>query len=309
MSETIALDAAEFLDRLEDQLAWLAVAGSVVHDYVRRTRLTFFTEHFRCAEPWLSLGGEETAKFVFDGVPCVRQGAGRKGILESLPRERKGDLLRRVLQALRRPLRFAEIREEPALRTPLLGDLFLHSVGLLPSSDVARRGPSKGMRRLWHQYISIATDRPPTDRDVLTYATALRADSGEIINEQTGRPDAETLLDGLIWSAIGQGRREQEWTVEISLSRERTGLAIGTDAVGARDLLKSLGRTPNRRALVHWVRAHYRRKRDGVEATFVREHLRGTQLAMASHLFATVRPSVVDIDRACNGKRFDVEAS
>lgn len=105
--------------------------------------------------------------------------------------------------------------------------------------------------------------------------------------------------------------RRDEWTVEVSLAKERTGVGIPTDAEGAREFINMLragdSTTRGRKSsLVHWVSAHMRQRGDKQEPHLVREHLRGRQTLSAGRYTVKIWPSRSDIERACNGGRFDL---
>lgn len=109
-----------------------------------------------------------------------------------------------------------------------------------------------------------------------------------------------------------QFRRRYHWEVEFSLRRGFFGIAIPTDDVGARELLR-LRDTPlrgRRRALVHWVRSHRRSvgHTDTARLVDVRAHLRGDAWCAIEGLQCRIHPSRLDIDRAINGRRF-IEAA
>lgn len=306
----IDIDASEFLDRIEEQLSWLAVAGSCVNEYQEHgERISkgtwFFTEHFRCANPWISLGGDDSACLEFDGG-LDAQVAVKVKSLDHLDRAQLLRLFASMYGELRRPLRHADVREGRSLDGVNPKAHFLCSVAALSTRDNFKRGPLRGMSRIWIQGIELVSDRPPSRECVSVEDYGLRQDRKEILNPDTGRPERDpTLVKALIMAVADQLRSEERWRVELSMSKGRTGLAIETDAVGARDLVKSMRREPSRRALVHWVRSHYRQRRGGGDASLVREHLRGSQFAVTGHLHATIWPSTADIDRASNGGRFE----
>lgn len=308
----IALDAQEFLDRVEEQLAWLAIAGSCVTDYQdherRRTkRTTFFTEHFRCAAPWVSLGGGDSAALDFsEGLGAE---VGSKLETSHLERGELALLMSDMLGRLRRPLRQAEVREGVSFDGSKEDSYLLSSIAMLPPRDNVHAGPARGMRRIWFQDIALGASDAPSRNDIAVSSIAIRHDKRELLDGVDARPVEREYLHRVMRVAADQSCQEEQWTVELSLSKERTGLAIPTDGAGARDLLASMGRVANRKALVHWVKAHYRRKRGAGDPSLVRAHLRGTQFAITQHLYATVRPSIVDIDLACNGRRFDLDAA
>lgn len=105
-------------------------------------------------------------------------------------------------------------------------------------------------------------------------------------------------------------KRIDKWDIELCLSRDRTGVALSTDAVGAKEFIKEVCRESgavgrSREAIVHWVREHMRRSRkEGADPHLVRAHLRGKQVLRAGDYHVRIYPSRQDIDRAINGKRF-----
>ena len=292
----VLLSAAEVVDLVEEQLSWLAVADECVHDFREVTRSPFFVDHFQSAEPWVSLGGEDAGTIEADGVTA----GGPIDSIKALQNVRPEDFLRvaaTFLRDLRRPFRVARIDE-------VTDGYNMSSFALLPKAQSIKSGPLRGWRNLWAQTVVLKRDQPPSAGSVSVTPFAMRPDLGDVRHVNGSRLDPG-VQRGLAFLAADQCVRESAWLVELSLSPERTGVALQTDAVGARSLLESLGRNADRKALVHWVREHYRKRRAGSDKTLVRAHLRGTQVAVTRHFFATVRPSVVDIDRACNGKRFE----
>lgn len=143
--------------------------------------------------------------------------------------------------------------------------------------------------------------------------------NGTLWDIHTRRPlDMRTTLNGGsgpvfladIFNGWGlQMARRSEWTVELSLGPKRTGVGLPTDAVGARDFLNRLrgneSRAGRKASMVHWVSEHMRRSRGSGDEHLVRAHLRGRQTLQAGQFTARIWPSRVDIDLACNGKRFD----
>jgi hypothetical protein len=97
--------------------------------------------------------------------------------------------------------------------------------------------------------------------------------------------------------------RELGWRVALGYG-EAPRLSFATDPVGVREVfrLRDIPEGRSRRdALCHWVREHWRQKReapDGAEATKVREHLRGAREFTWNGLRCTIRPSAVDLERA-----------
>lgn len=299
----IKIDASEFLDRVEDQLTWMAVAGEAAEEvnarYKARTgdaRNVFLPSHFRCLVPWVDVGLGESGSLEWGADGLSVAGSCDVRSLLDVPAAELRRLLRDALCRLARPLRYAEIFERS-------GGYGLRSSAVMAGRNRVSKGPAAGMRRVWLQEIdpTAANDGALTASDA-----ALRPDNGGLVDTRTGRPiHDEGLMKGLIVDCYTQISDESFWNVELSLSAQRSGIGLRTDAAGARDLLSALGRQANRQALVHWVRAHARRARGAGDPSMVRAHLRGTQFALAKHLFATVWPSTEDIDRACNGARFE----
>lgn len=107
----------------------------------------------------------------------------------------------------------------------------------------------------------------------------------EIINLKLARGVALTL--------------EYCWSVHVG---ERDGLRISlqTDSVGARALLATRDVSPGerRKALLHWVNAHWRKnRRDDGDPAWVKAHLRGEEACSWSGLPCFVKPSASDIRR------------
>lgn len=104
-----------------------------------------------------------------------------------------------------------------------------------------------------------------------------------------------------------QFERRYDWTIEVALSPDRTGVGLATDRDGAADFLAHREKTNGRRlALVHWVREHYRRgRRDDGDLVKVRDHLRGRTECRWGGYHCRVYPSRYDMERACNRPLFE----
>jgi hypothetical protein len=101
--------------------------------------------------------------------------------------------------------------------------------------------------------------------------------------------------------------QEQSWQVylkETEVDQERIGLTLSTDPVGARavfklrDLQEGEGR---RKALIHWVRSHNRRRSTGnheAALTMVRQHLRGEMNFTWRGFECRIVPSFADQEAA-----------
>lgn len=72
-------------------------------------------------------------------------------------------------------------------------------------------------------------------------------------------------------------QRQFEWHTQISYN-DGPSVSFATDPIGVREVfaLRDLGESKRRAALLHWVSAHWRQKRDG-DLTEVRKHLRGSR--------------------------------
>jgi hypothetical protein len=122
----------------------------------------------------------------------------------------------------------------------------------------------------------------------------------EIYSEQ------EALTDAI----IGMSNRLTHWTVELALSKCRTGIGLDTDAIGARELgnmLRAADTSEGRRkSLIHWVDEHMRRRRAmDEEATIkVRAHFRGQNNFDAGRYHVRIYPSDAEVRKSSNGARF-----
>ena len=116
----------------------------------------------------------------------------------------------------------------------------------------------------------------------------------------SGKPIDTYLRSELGMAFAGAFRRRYEWNVEFSLSPGRHGICLPTDVVGADSLLRlrDVAESGRRKALVHWVRSHLRRRRREDGTSLVREHLRGALTARVGHLHARIWPSTFDLERA-----------
>jgi hypothetical protein len=92
------------------------------------------------------------------------------------------------------------------------------------------------------------------------------------------------------------------WRVELGLQGVESTIALQTDAIGAReafrlrDVPKGSGR---RAALRHWVREHWRQRRES-DPSLVRSHLRGAERFTWAGLDCRIVPSSVDALRAAS---------
>lgn len=92
--------------------------------------------------------------------------------------------------------------------------------------------------------------------------------------------------------------REYCWHVDVGRP-DGMRISLDTDAEGARALLRQRDVAPGerRRALVHWVQAHHRKRRTSDDLSWVRAHLRGEDDASWAGIPVRVRPSAYDLRR------------
>jgi len=104
--------------------------------------------------------------------------------------------------------------------------------------------------------------------------------------------------------------RQDSWTVELALGEKRTGVGLQTDGIGARELANMLRGADTiagrRKTLLHWVNDHMRRQRklDDEATVKVRAHFRGQNSLKAGRYAIRIWPSSTAIDASCNGRRF-----
>ncbi len=91
---------------------------------------------------------------------------------------------------------------------------------------------------------------------------------------------------------------EYAWHVDVG-RRDGLRVALVTDAEGARAMLRQRDVAPGerRKALVHWVQAHHRKRRVSDDVSWVRAHLRGEEDASWAGIPVRVRPSSYDLRR------------
>lgn len=343
----IKLDAHEIVDVVEEQLSWLAIAStqeghSYVCDDFRRAEATISLG--KNSYGLLDVDGVEA----FDASAWMGQTQDDR-VAQNIVAWRKGkDVALRAMPILGERMRFAEVVQcdplEPTeawcgaakgLRpsdyaeedgvgrayTSLVGVCYkLRSIGVCTKSDsdrILRGTATRGLRAVVVQeVVAFADGRSASDSIPL----ALHPDGG--LRYSSGRriDEAKELLEiGAPmhpWSQwfheyiLHQFQRRPFWTVELALSKDRTGVGLTTDAEGARAIVKALGRdqtrSGRRASLVHWVKEHYRRQRGSAELSVVRGHLRGAVSCEAGGMWATIYPSRIDVEAASNRARFEV---
>lgn len=170
-----------------------------------------------------------------------------------------------------------------------------------------RAAPRYRLGACVYGHVSLEVERK-TGR-IVRHRLELATKHGSTYLDHLGRPNA-TLEHWIEAALFEQWHRRYRWQIEVAFSKHRTGVALDTDAEGARAFLslRDKGPTGRRDPLVHWVRQHYRRRRrasDEVSLSLVREHLRGKVMCAFGGLTCRVWPSRLDIERASNGARFD----
>lgn len=337
----LPLDATEVVDLVEDQLSWLASASEGLHELrnARRGAAQYYGDDFRRAQPFVKMLSQ-TAVLSADGLDAAVSAPATRLAKWSAMLPKLGERMRFATIRQRNPAEevAAWVTDGYELRAhdyvyadgqsfdfvTLRGvEYTLESVAIRSKKDSDRllRGlPVHGCLVVTFQTVTCMHD----GRVSLGIHDQAMSPGGFLVAPDTGlsldfiaknKWDTPVHPDSVAFgSAIGhQYVRRGVWEVELSLSKDRTGIALATDAVGARALVRALEastvtRTGRRQALLHWVREHYRRGRTGGESSFVRAHLRGSRQYDAGGIFATIYPSRDDIERACNGHMFDTES-
>jgi hypothetical protein len=156
--------------------------------------------------------------------------------------------------------------------------------------------------------------------EIVEYTNALydaqmaKADTYKVLMGSTGNlewhclntdvaenPDVDEMNSFIIQTSLGiQFTRRYQWTVELALGTYGSML-VPTDPTGARDVFKFRdipSGSERRKALRHWVREHYRKRRvDEGDEIKVREHMRGATEFGWHDLNCRIRPSQFDIER------------
>lgn len=106
--------------------------------------------------------------------------------------------------------------------------------------------------------------------------------------------------DRINMAQSGALTKRYEWSVQFSLDGSHP-IEFVTDAFGAREIFADRDKPETgdrRRALRHWVRAHYRKKRTSEEdAARIRAHLRGATLFDWRGFRCTLCPSQFDLEQ------------
>lgn len=350
-TQRIKLDAQELVDLVEEQLAWLAVASTEKHTFMwddfRRAEATISLGK-NCVGQLDVDGVEANDQSDFMALPAeVRIEKNRNDWKQSggvaLPLiPHLGERMRYAQLIQCNPKDPTEIwcgtasgltpddyayedaKDRGFAYTEAFGvEYKLRSIGLCSKKDSAyylRNKPTSGMQAVIFQEVLALQDGRSAS---LPTIVAMHPD-GRLLDVSTAKPidtaaEAHSeLIDMHPWShyfhefIAYQFLRRPQWTVELSLTKGRTGVGLTTDAEGARSIVNMLGREETRagrrKALVHWVKEHYRKRRSTGDPSVVRAHMRGVSGCAAGGLWASIWPARDDIERASNGKRFEQEA-
>jgi hypothetical protein len=323
----IQLDAKEILDHVDDMLAWEAIAS--------QAELDFEWSHLLCAQPLLRLGDGAIGQLVPAGLQAEDRGVITPA--EAGARNRDDfEWFRNVLPTfLEQPeftgMRYAKIVEcEASKGTPAgtgvqavtsagdnVPDLVTADMGAFTNvryhiesvGEVARQnaklwirigGLPQVARVFRHQHIFAFVDgRARSNYHMFAYwnrrfftlnkkPLAIRMEDGHEFH-----PSLLAMGEAL-GETIGRATR---WEVELSLGHKRTGIALQTDAIGAREFVNMVRKgdssSGRRKAIVHWVNAHMRRVRstDEKASIEVRGHLRGMSALNAGRYWARIYPA------------------
>lgn len=312
----ITVDAQELVETVEERLAWLAIADQSTKLYdpndIRRAECV--VDIGRGTYGRLSVGKVSTAPLSF-----VRPNTGIEGLKGTYSKE-----IAAALPRLGQRMRFAMMHESSDAhgcnrweslysadqrRQP--PKFWLKSCGVMTSTEsahfyVKHRRPdyiSRATTVVLFQELSIMPDGSVSRMLV----DAALTKEGQLLDPRSAAPLNALVHSDLLFFTALQFLRRQYWVIELSMTRDRTGIGLETDATGAREFTRMLGREQTRngrrKSLVHWVNEHYRANRSG-STSLVRAHLRGTTHVRAGDFFAAVTPSRVDVERACNGSRY-----
>jgi hypothetical protein len=290
----IAVSPAEMLDMIEEQLAWLAIMSeSVSGDY--------FIEDLGFASPIVSLGDRAAGTLMPGKLVAVEW--------TDEERVRNGPSMRSSAMAVLPKL---GARPRSAAFSLDGGTWSLRSTSLVPKKEAATwsSGAARGLPMVRYQNLQVNTSAG--DSNSLYCMMALAPNGKCLHRDGTPMPSrsdgTNAMAESFFSDVLFEYNRRSSWLVEFSLSSRRTGVALETDASGARSLISDIGRSSSRRSnMVHWVSEHYRKSRgEDADPSFVRAHLRGAnKVQLACGMFATIAPSRQAIELACNGKRFD----
>ena len=338
--QSISVGSDEIVERVEDMTAWLAIASEKTNTL--RKDMVFQMEHFYAAEPIISLGDGDIGWLRPNSVDAITPDTitteePKVDIVPEAFTKYVGDMLSNRGDA---PFGYGSAMMECVPGDKVLGLAFtgdmvrpsdlrsgsvndpvhiisnakwqLMSVGVLPKSGAGWYKKKYNLPVLAPiviaQSVTILEDGRALCGAVPYWWT------GRLMDVTTKKPafhgKRSTFLHSLAPAVINYAKRQDNWTVELALSENRTGVGLPTDAHGAKEFLNTLSKagdsnSSRRKALVHWVSGHMRQSRSGGDPHFVRDHLRGKQtFKINSTTFVRIYPSRTDISKACNGARF-----
>lgn len=337
----IAVDPKEVVERVDDMLAWLAIASE--GRYAAAEADSPFGESGRC--PWLQsaymraipsihLGGWDVGELGPGHVVCDEEDEAEPWD-ETDARATLQGILRDPFHLGERPCvsmisqstgltNFCDSTFVVAGDKPVGQSVFHHRDTTYRLAGFAKVAASDRLPFHWPGLNAVRRQRLYVFQSVTAFKDGtsafelipLVADGDRLlVPHQKGlgymrgglQESVEAAITYMVWR---QKQRLSEWTVELALSGDRSGVGLQTDAGGAlafaAALRRSVGSAESRVVLAHWVSEHMRRRRkSGADPSLVRAHLRGRQVLRAGHYHVRIYPSRVDINRACNGVRFD----
>lgn len=318
-------DPSEVADRIEEHLAWMAVAGEAqVPDNVGIEMPHLFRAYPCLVDTNLSdipFDAKQLQKEVLQRLSTADQKLGRQAILAEY---QTGETLRSLVgsvneEVLGHPLKCCIYQPNTtAFRDGMPSDVW-QSVGVLVGSSykhinnlLHRPGGKLLLVQLVvydHKTAKLSNkwravqELGPNRYRVVPYPR----EKGVVPKSEVER--CTKLVDGAYALSL---RRRYDWEVEFALTKERTGLVITTDAEGVREMLASRAKAPRgrRAALVHWVREHWRKSHRTAPSsdtgeTLVRSHMRGRVECEYGGMYCRIYPSQYDLDRASNGEKFE----
>jgi hypothetical protein len=336
----IRLDPLELVDRVDEMLAWLAIASQSNAHYVK--------SHFMRADPVVSLGGDRYGELMPNSVTIIEEGEDE---LYS-DREWNKNALTNWLSftprvAYARLVESSDSLEEHPVLMQTGNDGAGDAVEDLELVDEYGSPSYIGVR---YALSSVGDESKQTQRLIASRAglpqtaRVFRTQDYHVFEDGRGRchtgffaawngkfydlrkrplgfaangdagnmfsPELLSLTNALADAFV----RDTSWTVELSLSKDRTGVGLRTDAIGAREIVNVLRAADSsagrRKSIVHWVSEHMRKRRrlDPSAAVQVAAHLRGVSGLNAGRYHVRVWPATSAIRQAKNGKRYDLEA-
>jgi hypothetical protein len=328
--DDLVLDAQEVMDHVDEMLAWQAIASesAVVYEH----------SHYYRAVPMIDVGGHNLAMLTTQAARCLedqpeddrkadnaRYEAWSRAALPDLLTRYKGVRYARIMESRGTTIFGNALSGEMSTSGDDVRDALedggfkgarysMESIG--ECSDQVRRRLGKELRfpqvaRLFmhNAIVALADGRATSATRWVGYWNRTLFDVNRKPMRPTGDGTNPTLV-ALMHGIVEVRNRETWWDVELALGAKRTGIALKTDAIGARAVVNLLRKTETRsgrrKSLVHWVDEHMRRRRaDDEEATIqVKAHLRGLAGLDAGRYFARIWPAAGALDRASNGDRY-----